>query len=149
MSVRAEPFDTTTTTPPKAPAFIMGLGLGGFIDGIVLHQILRWHHMLTGDNGGEPMDTLAGLETNTLIDANSIRQAGAAAVEEDRAREAPVAPAHAGGLRILPLQVEMRRRSADHHDIRRPVAKHLEGDPRLAAARVPRRRCCEHRGGRF
>jgi uncharacterized membrane protein len=25
-------------------------------------------HMLTGDNGGEPMDTVAGLETNTLID---------------------------------------------------------------------------------
>jgi uncharacterized membrane protein len=46
----------------------MGLGLGGFIDGIVLHQILQWHHMLTGDNGGEPMDTVAGLETNTLAD---------------------------------------------------------------------------------
>jgi uncharacterized membrane protein len=68
MSARAEFFDTTTTTAPKAPAFIMDLGLGGFIDGIVLHQILQWHHMLTGDNGGEPMDTLAGLETNTLID---------------------------------------------------------------------------------
>jgi uncharacterized membrane protein len=68
MSARAKPFDTTTTTAPKAPAFIMGLGLGGFIDGIVLHQILQWHHMLTGDNGGEPMDTLAGLETNTLVD---------------------------------------------------------------------------------
>jgi uncharacterized membrane protein len=50
------------------PAFVLGLGLGGFIDGIVLHQILQWHHMLTGDNGGEPMDTVAGLETNTLVD---------------------------------------------------------------------------------
>ena len=50
------------------PAFILGLGLGGFIDGIVLHQILQWHHMLTGDAGGEPMDTVAGLETNTLVD---------------------------------------------------------------------------------
>jgi uncharacterized membrane protein len=68
MSARAKPSDTTTTIAPKAPAFIMGLGLGGFIDGIVLHQILQWHHMLTGDNGGEPMDTLAGLETNTLVD---------------------------------------------------------------------------------
>ena len=47
---------------------MLGLGLGGFIDGIVLHQILQWHHMLTGDNGGEPMDTVAGLETNTLVD---------------------------------------------------------------------------------
>jgi uncharacterized membrane protein len=50
------------------PAFILGLGLGGFIDGIVLHQILQWHHMLTGDAGGEPMDTVAGLQTNTLVD---------------------------------------------------------------------------------
>ena len=53
---------------PRAPSFVLGLGLGGFIDGIVLHQILQWHHMLTGDNGGEPMDTVAGLEANTLVD---------------------------------------------------------------------------------
>lgn len=53
--------------PPKAPAFIMGLGLGGFIDGIVLHQILQWHHMLT-DTGDHPRDTVAGLEANTLAD---------------------------------------------------------------------------------
>ena len=26
---------------------LYGLGLGGFIDGIVLHQILQWHHMVT------------------------------------------------------------------------------------------------------
>jgi Predicted membrane protein (DUF2243) len=26
---------------------LVGLGLGGFVDGIVLHQILQWHHMLT------------------------------------------------------------------------------------------------------
>jgi uncharacterized membrane protein len=58
----------TTADPPKAPAFIMGLGLGGFVDGIVLHQILQWHHMLTGEAGGEPMDTVAGLEANTLVD---------------------------------------------------------------------------------
>jgi uncharacterized membrane protein len=52
----------------RAPSFILGLGLGGFVDGIVLHQILQWHHMLTGEGGGEPMDTVAGLETNTLVD---------------------------------------------------------------------------------
>jgi uncharacterized membrane protein len=53
---------------PRAPAFVLGLGLVGIIDGIELHQILQWHHMLTGDNGGEPMDTVAGLEANTLVD---------------------------------------------------------------------------------
>jgi uncharacterized membrane protein len=46
----------------------MGIGLGGFVDGIVLHQILQWHHMLTGEHGGQPMNTVAGLEANTLVD---------------------------------------------------------------------------------
>jgi uncharacterized membrane protein len=46
----------------------LGIGLGGFADGIVLHQILQWHHMLTGDAGGEPSTTVAGLEANTLAD---------------------------------------------------------------------------------
>jgi uncharacterized membrane protein len=45
----------------------MGLGLGGFIDGIVLHQILQWHHMLTA-TGDHPSNTVAGLEANTLAD---------------------------------------------------------------------------------
>jgi uncharacterized membrane protein len=51
----------------KAPAFLMGLGLGGFIDGIVFHQILQWHHMLT-DTGDHPANTVVGLEANTLAD---------------------------------------------------------------------------------
>jgi uncharacterized membrane protein len=50
-----------------APAFLMGAGLGGFIDGIVLHQILQWHHMLT-DTGDHPSTTVPGLEANTLAD---------------------------------------------------------------------------------
>ena len=51
----------------KAPAFLMGVGLGGFIDGIVLHQVLQWHHMLT-DTGDYPSTTVVGLEANTLAD---------------------------------------------------------------------------------
>ncbi len=65
MAAAAEP---RTAAPPRAPAFVLGLGLGGFVDGILLHQVLQWHHMLTGDTGGEPMDTVAGLEANTLGD---------------------------------------------------------------------------------
>jgi uncharacterized membrane protein len=53
--------------PPKAPALLMGIGLGGFVDGIVLHQVLQWHHMLT-DTDGNPMTTVSGLEANTLAD---------------------------------------------------------------------------------
>ena len=43
------------------------LGVGGLIDGIVLHQILQWHHMIS-DTEGNPVDTLEGLEANTLAD---------------------------------------------------------------------------------
>lgn len=46
---------------------LFGIGLGGFFDGIVLHQILQWHHMLS-DEGSYPVNTVAGLETNTLWD---------------------------------------------------------------------------------
>ena len=30
-----------------APGALLGIGLGGFADGIVLHQILQWHNMLS------------------------------------------------------------------------------------------------------
>src|SRR3954470_24915953 len=53
--------------PPKAPGFLLGIGLGGFVDGILLHQILQWHHMLT-DTVGHPATTVAGLEANTPAD---------------------------------------------------------------------------------
>jgi uncharacterized membrane protein len=28
-------------------AFLVGIGLGGFFDGILLHQVLQWHHLLS------------------------------------------------------------------------------------------------------
>ena len=54
-------------TSPRAPGLLLGIGLGGFVDGIVLHQLLQWHHMLTS-TGDHPATTIAGLETNTLWD---------------------------------------------------------------------------------
>ena len=38
-------------SPVFAPALTIGVGLGGFVDGIVLHQILGWHHMLSARPG--------------------------------------------------------------------------------------------------
>jgi len=51
----------------RTAGIFLGVGLGGFLDGIVLHQILQWHHMLTSE-GDYPANTVAGLETNTLWD---------------------------------------------------------------------------------
>jgi uncharacterized membrane protein len=46
---------------------LLGIGLGGFFDGIVLHQLLQWHHMLS-DHGDYPVTTVAGLEVNVFWD---------------------------------------------------------------------------------
>lgn len=51
---------------PASAGILLGLGLGGFFDGIVLHQILQWHHMAT--SAGYPADTLANLELNVMLD---------------------------------------------------------------------------------
>lgn len=51
--------------PFPVAAFLMGLGLGGLFDGIVLHQVLQWHHMVSTP---VPPHTLADLQQNTLAD---------------------------------------------------------------------------------
>jgi uncharacterized membrane protein len=65
---------TGTAEPGRSPSgrqvaagLLLGIGFGGFVDGIVLHQLLQWHHMLT-DTGDHPADTVAGLEANTVAD---------------------------------------------------------------------------------
>jgi uncharacterized membrane protein len=53
--------------PSRAPGLLLGIGLGGFVDGIVLHQLLQWHHMVSHVDG-YPTTTLAGLEANAVAD---------------------------------------------------------------------------------
>lgn len=36
------------TKPLVQAGFVLGVGLGAFFDGIVFHQVLQWHSMLTG-----------------------------------------------------------------------------------------------------
>jgi uncharacterized membrane protein len=48
-----------------AGGLALGLGLGGFVDGILLRQILQWHHLLTGR---EAADSLAALERHIVWD---------------------------------------------------------------------------------
>lgn len=51
---------------PTVAGIFLGLGLGGFFDGILLHQVLQWHHMLT--SAGYPADNLGNLEFNVMLD---------------------------------------------------------------------------------
>lgn len=44
---------------------LIGIGLGGFVDGIVLHQILQWHHMLSSVH---PPTTIAEMKVNMVWD---------------------------------------------------------------------------------
>lgn len=53
------------TLPVKAPGIILGIGLGGFFDGIFLHQVFQLHHMFSSII---PTDTVPGLRMNTLGD---------------------------------------------------------------------------------
>lgn len=58
----------------RLPGLLLGIGLGGFVDGILLHQVLQWHHMLS--NSGDDSiglerfapDTVAGLRVNVVWD---------------------------------------------------------------------------------
>ncbi len=56
------------------PGIMLGVGLGGFVDGIVLHQLLQWHHMLSNSGndrlGLQRYDpaTVPGLQLNTVWD---------------------------------------------------------------------------------
>jgi len=51
---------------PVSAGILLGVGLGGFFDGIVLHQVLQWHHMVT--SAGYPANSVVNLEFNTLLD---------------------------------------------------------------------------------
>jgi uncharacterized membrane protein len=54
-----------TPRPSIGPGILLGIGLGGFVDGIVLHQIVQWHHMVSDDVSTR---SVAGLEDNTFAD---------------------------------------------------------------------------------
>jgi uncharacterized membrane protein len=72
------PMERRATTDSVAsltlPGIVLGMGLGGFVDGILLHQLLQWHHMLTSIDssrihvGAYPADTVHGLRINTVWD---------------------------------------------------------------------------------
>jgi uncharacterized membrane protein len=57
--------ETRDRSFPLSAGILFGLGLGGFFDGIVLHQVLQWHHMLSS---WYPINSVPNLELNTLWD---------------------------------------------------------------------------------
>ena len=47
--------------------FVLGLGLGGFIDGIALHQIMQWHNM---GSAVLPPTTMEAMSQNMVWDGS-------------------------------------------------------------------------------
>jgi uncharacterized membrane protein len=56
---------TVAPRPFVLPAIVLGIGLGGFLDGLVLHEILGWHHMISAVDA--PV-TVEALRQNVLAD---------------------------------------------------------------------------------
>jgi uncharacterized membrane protein len=47
------------------PAWLLGMGLGGFVDGIFLHQVIQWHNM---GSAVVPPTTMEAMRQNMLWD---------------------------------------------------------------------------------
>lgn len=55
----------TRVAPLVWAGLVLGMGLGGFFDGIVFHQILQWHHMASA----HPDPSIAGdVSLNVMLD---------------------------------------------------------------------------------
>lgn len=61
----AQEFQRVDRHFPLSAGILFGLGLGGFFDGNVLHQLLQWHHMLSS---WYPVNTIENLQLNTFWD---------------------------------------------------------------------------------
>lgn len=49
------------------PGFLLGFSLGGFFDGILLHQVLQWHHLLSNVQAAALQDMRAQMLADGLF----------------------------------------------------------------------------------
>ena len=61
----ANPASRPTLRASRWPGIVIGLGLGGFVDGIALHQIAQWHNM---GSAVLPPTTMAAMKQNMTWD---------------------------------------------------------------------------------
>lgn len=79
---------------PAAPrrlrraSFLLGFAMGGFFDGILLHQILQWHHLLSGVQTGALGSLSAQVAVDGVFHAIMYVIAAAGLIELFRARSA-------------------------------------------------------------
>lgn len=101
------------TSYPRA-GYLLGFALGGFFDGILLHQVLQWHHLLQGVEGA----VFRQVRTQILADEASpaerdgSRRAVAVSIAAAVILAAPLAalpPAKSRQVAVLVLPSELNR----------------------------------------
>lgn len=65
VHIMESPLANNQRKPLIIAGICLGIGLGGFFDGIVLHQILQWHHMLSDV---KPLTNRSNIDLNVLAD---------------------------------------------------------------------------------
>lgn len=97
---------------------VLGVGLGGLIDGIVLHQSLQWHNMLSAV---VPPTTMAAMRFNMLWDGLFhaamwlVTVAGIWMLWGDRQRTAPTPSVFGGQLLLGWGGFNLLEGLVDHH----------------------------------
>lgn len=100
------------------PGVVLGLGMGGFIDGIVLHQIAQWHNM--GSAVVSP-HTLDGMRQNMVWDGEFHLAAwvltliGIVMLWKDRSASAPTPRVLLGQLILGWGAFNLIEGAIDHH----------------------------------
>jgi uncharacterized membrane protein len=100
------------------PGFVLGVGLGGFVDGILLHQILQWHNM---GSAVLPPETMEAMQRNMTWDGLFhaatwvVTFAGVWMLWSDRNRSAVTASAFAGQMILGWGVFNLLEGVIDHH----------------------------------
>ena len=77
-----------------------------------------------------------GLEVRQMMRVDPVGKPGAALVEQDEAAEGTEPPQQMGVARVLPMDVQVGDEAGHEHQVDRPVADHLIGDPNITASGV-------------
>lgn len=88
MELVRTPDDPAAPRRLRRASFLLGFAMGGFFDGILLHQILQWHHLLSNVQAG-PLGSLgAQVAADGVFHAIMYVIAAAGLIELFRARSA-------------------------------------------------------------
>ncbi|MNK10612.1 hypothetical protein D3C87_286390 [compost metagenome] len=93
MEIVRTPDDPAAPRRLRRASLLLGFAMGGFFDGILLHQILQWHHLLSGVQTAALGSLAAQVAADGVFHAIMYVIAAVGLIELFRARPAMAAPA--------------------------------------------------------